>query len=75
MTRPGFLKLSTATGEAQAAIRAKHCRGPEQLPPSPVRASMRCTRCKGLLTYTVSAVASKTTGRCSSVGCLNWSDL
>lgn len=75
MTREIFSQLASATARAQAQVRSMHCQPPTFMPPAPVRASIRCTKCGGLLNYTVSAVASRTTGRCSSAGCITWSDL
>lgn len=74
MTTPGFIGISSAIARAQAAIRQQHCPPPGYYPAQHVKASMRCVRCKGLLTYTVSPIGARTTGRCSSAGCIEWRD-
>jgi hypothetical protein len=71
MTTARFNSMAGPTAQAMAAVHALHPKPPEQL----VRASIRCTRCRGLLTYSVSPIGGRTTGRCSSAGCLNWSEL
>ncbi|CAA2106135.1 hypothetical protein [Variovorax paradoxus] len=74
MTRPGFGALSSAVARAQAEIRQQHCPPPSYYPTAAVRSSMKCTRCGGLLNYTVSPIGARTTGRCSSAGCIEWRD-
>lgn len=72
MTTPGFIALSRAVARTKDQIYRTHCAATAGVPPVAVRASMRCLRCRGLLSYTVSAIDGRTTGRCSSAGCLNW---
>lgn len=74
MTRPGFGAFSSAVAQAKAAIFRQHFDPNTLRPAATVKASMRCTRCGGLLTYTASAVDGRMTGRCSSADCLKWSD-
>lgn len=70
MTTSTFNALAGATARAMAAVHALHPKPPERQ----VRASIRCTKCGGLLTYGVSAVDGRTHGRCSSAGCVRWSE-
>lgn len=74
MTRPGFIALSGATARAMAQVRQQHCQPPTFRPAETARGTIRCTACRGNLTYTASAVDGRTTGRCSTAGCLKWSD-
>lgn len=74
MTTPGFGAFSSAVARAMAEVRSKHCQPPTFRPAETVRGSIRCTRCRGLLTYSASAVDGRTTGRCSSANCIKWTD-
>lgn len=74
MTTPGFGAFSGAVARAIAAVRAQHCQPPTYRPASAVRGTIRCARCGGNLTYTASAIDGRTTGRCSSAGCIRWSE-
>ncbi len=74
MTRPSFGAFSSAVARAQAAVRSQHCQPPLFRPAQTKQGTIRCTKCGGNLTYTASAIDGRTTGRCSSVGCVNWSD-
>ncbi|WP_295978777.1 hypothetical protein [uncultured Variovorax sp.] len=74
MTRPGFGAFSSAVAQANAAIFRQHFDPNTLRPAATVKATMRRTRCGGLLTYTASAVVGRMTGRCSSAECLKWSD-
>lgn len=74
MTTPGFIALSSAVARTKDQIYRTHCGGMASVPPAPVKASMRCLKCGGLFNYTVSAIDGRTTGRCSSAGCLKWAD-
>jgi len=63
---------TTTTGaiaQAMAAIHAKHLQAAR--PAETVKGSMRCTRCRGTLTYSVSATGV-IDGRCNSINCLKW---
>ena len=75
MTTQRTSALFGATARAIAEVRGLHCKPPEYRPVTPVRASIRCAKCGGLLTFTVSAIDGRTTGRCSSIGCITWNDL
>ena len=59
-----------AIANAMAIIHAKHRQAGN--PAETVKASMRCTMCKGTLAYTVSATGL-VEGRCTSIYCLKWS--
>lgn len=74
MTKPGFGAFSSAVAKAQAAIRQQHCPPPTYYPAEHVKGSMDCVRCGGQLIYSVSPIGARTTGQCSSAGCLKWSD-
>lgn len=74
MTRPGFGALSSAVAQTKAAIFRQHFDPKTLRPAETVKASMQCMRCRGLLTYTASAIDGRMTGRCSSADCLKWSD-
>ena len=75
MTRQQTSALLGATARAMAEVRNRHCPAPAYRPATAVRASTRCQKCGGLLTYSVSSVDGRTTGRCSSAGCITWSEL
>lgn len=74
MTTATFNRQSGAIARAVAAVRTAHCPPPTYRPAAAVRASMRCAACGGLLTYTASAIDGRTSGRCSSAGCIRWSE-
>jgi hypothetical protein len=74
MTTPGFGAFSSAVAQTKAAIFRQHFDQKTLRPADTVKASMRCIRCGGLLTYTASATDGRMTGRCSTAGCLEWSD-
>jgi len=75
MTREHTSALLGATARAMAEGRNLHCPAPAYRPAAAVRASTRYPKCCGLLTYTASSIDGRTTGRCSSAGCINWSEL
>lgn len=75
MTRPHFLAQTSAIVNAKAAIYRAHRCDPVTPPAQSLKSSTRCPSCRGLLQYTVSSIDGRTTGRCSSAGCLRWSDL
>lgn len=75
MTTKHFAALASATARAMAAVRTEHCPAPDFRPAADVRASMACPKCKGRLTYSASAIDGRTTGQCSSAGCITWRDL
>lgn len=74
MTTQHFSAMASATARAMAAVRTEHCPAPDYRPAAPVRASMPCTKCGGVLKFNVSA-DGRTSGRCSSAGCITWRDL
>lgn len=74
MTRPGFGALSSAVAQTKAAIFRQHFDPKTLRPAETVKASMQCMRCRGLLTYTASAIDGRMTGRCSSAGCIRWDE-
>jgi len=74
VTTPGFGAFSSAVARAMAEVRKQHCQPPHYRPAQTQRGSIRCTKCRGLLTFTVSAVDGRTSGRCTSVGCIKWTD-
>ena len=47
MTTAAFGALASATARAMAEVRNKHCQPPGYRPVTPVRASIRCTKCGG----------------------------
>lgn len=67
MTRPGYLQLSSATAQAQNAIYKKHLA--KGAPRETVKDWITCPRCKGQVSFVVSATAS-VHGRCTSPGCV-----
>ncbi|VTU28360.1 hypothetical protein [Variovorax sp. RA8] len=69
MTTSNVSTLASATACAMAAVRLQHCPPPDLRPAAAVRGVMPCTRCQGRLTFT----DGRTTGRCSSSGCIRWS--
>lgn len=74
MTTMHFSRLASATARAIAAVRTEHCPAPTFRPAAPVRGSMRCTKCGGLLHFTA-ATSGRTFGRCSSAGCVTWNEI
>lgn len=74
MTTRGFGAFSSAVARAMAEVRRQHCAPPHFRPAQTTQGTIRRTKCGGNLTYTASAIDGRTTGRCSSVGCVNWSD-
>lgn len=74
MTTATFNRQAGAIARAMSAVRSQHCQPPSYRPAAPVRASMRCAACGGLLNFTASAIDGRTSGRCSSAGCIRWSE-
>jgi hypothetical protein len=74
MTTPRFRAISSAVARTMSAVRAQHCQPPTFRPAAPVRDSMRGMACGGLLQYTASAIDGRTSGRCSSAGCIRWTE-
>lgn len=74
MTTRHFSALASATARAIAAVRTEHCPAPTFRPAATVRGAMRCLKCGGRLTFTASAIHGRTSGRCSSAGCINWNE-
>ena len=75
MTRAHFLAQTSAIVNAKAAIYRAHRCDPTRPPTTSSKASMRCLKCGGLLTYSLSSIDGKTSGHCSSAGCIRWADL
>lgn len=71
---PRFNSLASLIAQAVSHLRSQHCQPPSYSPQATVRSTMRCTKCGGTLPYLVS-VTGKTSGRCSSAGCVRWNDL
>ncbi len=61
-----------ATAQALYVIRTVHC--PEFRPAKPVTGQITCTACNQRLNFTVFTNGA-TTGRCTTSGCLKWSEL
>lgn len=74
MTTMHFSRLASATARAIASVRTEHCPAPTFRPAATVRGSMPCTKCGGLLHF-AAATSGRTTGRCSSSGCVNWNEI
>jgi len=74
VTRPGFGVFSSAVARAMSEVRGLHCPPPTFRPSQTARGTIRCTGCGGNLNYTASAIDGRTTGRCSTAGCVKWSD-
>lgn len=74
MTTPGFGAFSSAVARAMSEVRSQHCKPPTFRPAETARGTIRCTRCGGNLTFTASAIDGRTSGRCSSSGCIKWTD-
>lgn len=73
MTTTRFNALAGATARAMGAVHAKHLPTLDSRPPETLRGTLRCERCGGLLSYTVSSTRA-TSGRCSSSNCIRWSE-
>ncbi|CAN7458609.1 hypothetical protein LJR099_003086 [Variovorax paradoxus] len=74
MTTPGFGAFSSAVARAKTEIFRRHFDPTTLRPAETVKASIRCIRCGGLFAYTASAVDGRMSGRCSSAGCIKWTD-
>ncbi len=74
MTTARFNRMASYTAQALNKIKRQHCQPPAYKPPQDVRGQMGCTRCPGTLKYTVRASDGLCSGRCTTTGCLNWSD-
>ncbi|MDP9992029.1 hypothetical protein J2W28_001057 [Variovorax boronicumulans] len=74
MTTPGFGAISSAVARAMSEVRSQHCKPPTYRPAETQRGSIRCPKCGGLVTYTASAIDGRTSGHCSSSGCIKWTD-
>jgi hypothetical protein len=74
MTTPGFGAFSSAVARTRNEIFRRHFNPATLLPTETVKASMQCLRCGGLFTYSASAINGRMTGRCSSAGCIKWTD-
>ncbi|CAN7321962.1 hypothetical protein LJR084_001856 [Variovorax sp. LjRoot84] len=74
MTTKHFSALASATARAIAAVRTEHCPAPDFRPAAAVRGSMPCMKCRGRLSFTASAIDGRTSGRCSSSGCIRWNE-
>lgn len=74
MTTPGFGAFSSAVARAKNEIFRQHFDPKTLRPAETVKASMQCVRCGGLFIYTASAIDGRMSGRCSSAGCIRWTD-
>lgn len=74
MTSASFNAMVGPRARALNAIKVQHCAPPAYKPAQDVRGQTPCTKCKGTVKFTVLASDGRTTGRCSSSGCLNWSE-
>lgn len=54
------------------AIKQAHCAPPAYRPAHDVRGTTPCPKCKATIRFTVLASDGRTTGRCSTAGCLEW---
>lgn len=55
-------------------IKSKHCAPPAYKPTSDVIGRIACTRCSGTIKFKVRASDGGTNGRCTTTGCLSWSE-
>lgn len=75
MTTRHFSALASATAKANAEVRRLHCPEPSLKPHADVKGAMPCLKCRGRLTYAVSSKDGRTSGKCSSVGCVTWNEI
>lgn len=74
MTTATFNAHVGPRARALNAIKVQHCAPPAYKPQGDVTGKIPCTKCTGTIKYTVRASDGCTTGRCSTAGCLNWSE-
>ncbi len=74
MTTEAFNRTAGPIARALYAVKSVHCAPPAFKPEADVQDTTPCTckDCKGTIKFTVRASDGRTTGRCSSSGCLNW---
>lgn len=73
MTTARFNTLTSPTARAMAAVKGEHCPPPTYRPKQAVAGSITCPKCGGSLKFTV-APTGISTGRCSSINCVRWTD-
>lgn len=76
MTTAAFNRTAGSIARALHAVKSVHCQPPAYKPPESATGTTPCTMkgCSGIIKYTVRASDGGTTGRCSTAGCLNWSE-
>lgn len=74
MTTPTFNAHVGPRARALNAIKVQHCAPPAYRPNADVKGHTECPKCKGTIKFTVRASDGGTTGKCSTAGCLNWSE-
>jgi hypothetical protein len=74
MTTARFNAQAGPTARALDVIKTQHCAPPAFKPVADVKGEIACTKCRRPLRFTVLASSGRTTGRCSTLGCLNWSE-
>lgn len=74
MTTAAWNVLAPHIRAALTTVKTEHCQPPEFRPAADIRAAMACPKCKGRLNFTVSHTSGLSTGRCSSSGCVQWSN-
>ena len=73
MTTQRFNALAGPTALAMAAVKGEHCQPPTYRPAQAVSGSVACPKCGGRLQFTV-APSGISTGRCTSAGCVRWTE-
>lgn len=73
MTTTRFNSMAGPTARAMAAVKGVHCLPPTYRPAQAVAGSISCPKCGGRLAFSV-ATNGISTGRCSSINCVRWTD-
>lgn len=76
MTTTRFNQMASPQALALNAIKTVHCQPPAYKPTKDSSGSTPCTfkGCRGMIKFKVRASDGGTSGRCSSAGCLTWTE-
>lgn len=76
MTTEAFNRRAGPIAHALNSVKSVHCAPPAYKPVADVKGTTPCTMkaCGGTIKYTVRASDGGSTGRCSTAGCLSWSE-
>lgn len=76
MTTVNFNRTAGPIARALNSVKSVHCAPPAYRPAHDVKGTTPCTMkaCGGTIKYTVRASDGCSTGKCSTRGCLSWSE-